>query len=68
MMDGIGSNAVFSELSHITIDKNGFLYALDANSVRLIDPSSGAVSTLVGNRVPVIGGFMDGMGQVFVFF
>jgi sugar lactone lactonase YvrE len=61
--DGLGSDAVFANLTAIATDKNGSIYACDAHAIRKITPT-GQVTTLAGK----LGwddseGYVDGPGS-----
>jgi hypothetical protein len=60
--DGLGANAAFNDLQALATDKNGNIYACDANAIRKITPA-GQVTTLAGK----LGwddseGYVDGAG------
>jgi DNA-binding beta-propeller fold protein YncE len=62
--DGLGAQAAFYDISAITADKNGNIYACDANAIRKITQSA-QVTTLAGK----LGwddsdGYVDGAGPV----
>ncbi|NDG72382.1 MAG: hypothetical protein EBY32_14040, partial [Proteobacteria bacterium] len=62
--DGLGSGAVFANLTAIATDNNGNVYACDAHAIRKITPT-GQVTTLAGK----LGwddseGYVDGAGTV----
>jgi hypothetical protein len=57
-IDGIGTNAAFSELFDITIDSFGNLYVTSSSLIKKITPSFN-VSTFAGND---LGGYADGTG------
>lgn len=59
--DGNGSQAMFWEPSQMTTDGQ-YLYIIDGNSIRKIDPNTQEVSTLAGRKQP---GDQDGISAKF---
>lgn len=61
--DGIGSAARFAELTGVTAERTGMLYVSDFNTVRRIDPATGAVTTIAGPVGSLSAGSVDGTGS-----
>ncbi|HUB61034.1 MAG TPA: hypothetical protein VL978_10045 [Puia sp.] len=59
--DGTGGSASFDGISELRMDKSGNLWAADYVNIRMVNPTSGVVTTIAGNGIT---GFSNGAGDV----